>query len=164
MVPLDKIRSDLKEIRYYYSRKAMFDECKNIVIGSSIMEKVRRDNEAVKTAPPRLYDMYMMLYVKGYTQEALSAELNYTPVYTVKVDADDVEGDERFAIVQFKFREIIRSELGEIGNFGFHRVLPPNFYFAFRQGRSKHRARDALVHSKEVNRKSTTKDKIIAYG
>ena len=42
MVPLDKIRSDLKEIRYYYSRKAMFDECKNIVIGRSIMEKVRR--------------------------------------------------------------------------------------------------------------------------
>ena len=81
MVPLDKIRSDLKEIRYYYSRKAMFDECKNIVIGSSIMEKVRRYNEAVKTAPPRLYDMYMMLYVKGYTQEALSSELNYTPVY-----------------------------------------------------------------------------------
>ena len=76
MVPLDKIRSDLKEIRYYYSRKAMFDECKNIVIGSSIMEKVRRYNEAVKTAPPRLYDMYMR-----YTQEALSAELNYTPVY-----------------------------------------------------------------------------------
>ena len=48
---------------------------------------------------------------------------------TVKVDADDIEGDERFAIVQFKFREIVRSELGEIGNFGFHRVLPPNFYF-----------------------------------
>ena len=65
MVPLDKIRSDLKEIRYYYSRKAMFDECKNIVIGSSIMEKVRRYNEAVK----------------GYTQEGTAAELNYTPVY-----------------------------------------------------------------------------------
>lgn len=48
MVPLDKIRSDLKEIRYYYSRKAMFDECKNVVIGSSITEKVRRYNEAVK--------------------------------------------------------------------------------------------------------------------
>ena len=46
MVPLDKIRSDLKEIRYYYSRKAMFDECKNIVIGSSIMEKVRRHKAA----------------------------------------------------------------------------------------------------------------------
>ena len=52
MVPLDKIRSDLKEIRYYYSRKAMFDECKNIVIGSSIMEKVRRYNEAI-TKPSR---------------------------------------------------------------------------------------------------------------
>ena len=81
MVPLDKIRSDLKEIRYYYSRKAMFDECKNIVVGNSVTEKVRRYNEAVKNAPPRLYDIYMMLYVKGYTQEGLSAKLNYTPVY-----------------------------------------------------------------------------------
>lgn len=81
MVPLDKIRSDLKEIRYYYSRKAMFDECKNVVIGSSITEKARRYNEAVKSAPPQLYDLYMMLYVKGYTQEGTAAELNYTPVY-----------------------------------------------------------------------------------
>ena len=63
MVPLDKIRSDLKEIRYYYSRKAMFDECKNIVIGSSIMEKVRRHNQNVKSPPPQLYDLCMMLDV-----------------------------------------------------------------------------------------------------
>ena len=81
MVPLDKIRSDLKEIRYYYSRKAMFLHSSNIVIGRSNMVKERRYYEARKAAPPRLYDMYMMLYVKGYTQEALSAELNYTPVY-----------------------------------------------------------------------------------
>ena len=60
------------------------------------------------------------------------------PLYGSKVyvDADDIEGDERFSVVQFKFREIILSELGEIGNIGFHRVLPPNFYFAFRQRRS----------------------------
>ena len=40
------------------------------------------------------------------------------PLYGSKVyvDADDIEGDERFSVVQFKFREIIRSELGEIGN------------------------------------------------
>lgn len=81
MLTLNKIREDLKEIRYYYSRKAMFDECKNKVIGNSITEKARRYNEAVRTAPPRLYDMYMMLYVKGFTQEGLSVELNYTPVY-----------------------------------------------------------------------------------
>ena len=30
-----------------------------------------------------------------------------------------IEGDERFSVVQFKFREIILSELGEIGNIGF---------------------------------------------
>lgn len=39
MVPLDKIRSDLKEIRYYYSRKAMFDECKNIVTEAASRKK-----------------------------------------------------------------------------------------------------------------------------
>ena len=78
---LEKTRGALKETRYYYSRKAMFDEGKKSDIGSRIRKKERGYNEAVKTAPPRLYDMYMMLYVKGYTQEALSAELNYTPVY-----------------------------------------------------------------------------------
>ena len=57
------------------------------------------------------------------------------PLYGSKVyvDADEVEGDERFSVVQFKFREIIRSELGEIGNFGFHRVTS-EFYFCLSAG------------------------------
>ena len=81
MLSLENIRNDLKEIRYYYSRKEMFDESKNRVIGHSVIEKVNRYNEAIKTAPPQLYDVYIMLYVKNYTQEGLSIELNYTPVY-----------------------------------------------------------------------------------
>lgn len=81
MLSLENIRNDLKEIRYYYSRKEMFDESKNRVIGNSVIEKVNRYNEAIKTAPPQLYDVYIMLYVKNYTQEGLSIELNYTPVY-----------------------------------------------------------------------------------
>ena len=27
MVSLDKIREDLREVRYYYMRKELFDEC-----------------------------------------------------------------------------------------------------------------------------------------
>ena len=64
------------------------------------------------------------------------ASVRYGNLYfiTVKVDADDIEGDERFAIVQFKFREIIRSELGEIGNFGFHRVYLRILFLPFGRG------------------------------
>ena len=81
MVSLDKIRKDLKEIRYYYSRKELFDESTRCVATNGVLEKVRRYNEAIQCAPPRLYDMYICLYVKNYTQEGLSIELNYTPEY-----------------------------------------------------------------------------------
>ena len=81
MLSLKKIREDLREIRYYYSRKEMFDEAFRQVASNAVSEKVRRYNEAVKTAPPRLYDMYISLYVKNYTQEGLSIELGYTPEY-----------------------------------------------------------------------------------
>lgn len=78
---LNKIRNDLKEIRYYYSRKEFFDESNREVIGNSVLEKVKRYNETVKSAPPRLYDVYIMLYVRNYTQEGLSEKLGYSPVY-----------------------------------------------------------------------------------
>ena len=81
MLPLDKLRSDLKEIRYYYSRKALFDESAQCIAPNAVLEKVRKYNEAVRTAKPILYDLYISLYVKGYTQEGLSVELSYTPEY-----------------------------------------------------------------------------------
>lgn len=81
MLTLAKIREDLKEIRYYYSRKDVFDEAFRHVAPNSVLEKVRKYNEAVNAAPPRYYDLYFSLYVKNYTQEGLAIELNYTPEY-----------------------------------------------------------------------------------
>lgn len=81
MKTLTEIREDLKEIRYYYSRKKMFDEASRLVGASSVMEKVNRYSAAVQGAEPRLYDMYINLYVKGFTQEGLAAEMNYSPDY-----------------------------------------------------------------------------------
>lgn len=81
MLTLNKIREDLKEIRYYYSRKALFDENSRCVAPNAILNKARKYNEAVKTAKPILYDVYICLYVKNYTQEGLSVELGYTPEY-----------------------------------------------------------------------------------
>ena len=78
---LKQIREDLKDVRYYYARKTIFDEAGATVGINSIVKKVLKYNEAVKAASPRLYDLYVCLYIKNYTQEGLSIELNYTPEY-----------------------------------------------------------------------------------
>jgi hypothetical protein len=78
---LAEIRADLKEVRYYYSRKELLDNAFKEVTVNSVLDKVRKYNEAVNTAPPRLYDLYVSLYVKNSTQENLAADLGYTPEY-----------------------------------------------------------------------------------
>ena len=70
------------------------------------------------------------------TTTGVMPPIKLRPLYGSKVyvDADDIEGDERFSVVQFKFREIILSELGEIGNIGFHRVFLRIIFCLFGSG------------------------------
>ena len=77
MLPLSKIRADLKEIRYYYERKEVFDTAIGGGCFNDVLNKVRRYSHAVQSAPPRLYDLYVLLYVKCLTQEAAAEELGY---------------------------------------------------------------------------------------
>ena len=81
MLTLDEIRKDLKEIRYYYSHKKPMDGAFLDVVSNSVMDKVKKYNEAVSVAPPQIYDTYINLYVKNNTQEGLSIEWGYTPKY-----------------------------------------------------------------------------------
>lgn len=78
MVTLEQIRNDLKEIRYYYSRKKQFDGYAEQISQNVTAEKAERYNEAVRNALPQLYDVYACLYVKNYTQEGMGKELGYT--------------------------------------------------------------------------------------
>jgi len=79
MLTLSQIREDLKEIRYYYSRKNQFDEASHQVGPNAVMEKVTKYNAIIRTASPMLYDLYVSLYLKNHTQESLSVVLNFTP-------------------------------------------------------------------------------------
>lgn len=85
------------------------------------------------------------------------------PLYGSKVyvDADEVEGDERFSVVQFKFREIILSELGEIGNIGFHRVFLRIIFCLFGSGAVASGEIGVEDIDREVIRKSTTTKKLL---
>ena len=56
MVPLDKIRSDLKEIRYYYSRKAMLQTrfvsgLSGLRLSSLMLERVSFIMQPPRTRP-----------------------------------------------------------------------------------------------------------------
>ena len=72
MAMLRQVRSDLKEIRYYYSKRDMFESASKKIIESGIVEKVSRYNRAMTNAPPRLYEAYYFLYVSCLTQTELS--------------------------------------------------------------------------------------------
>ena len=64
----EEIRAELQDVRYYYSRKAMFDRAKACVAKNSAVALAEKYGNAVRDAPPRLYDIYVTLYVysEGY--------------------------------------------------------------------------------------------------
>ena len=78
MITIANIRKDLKDIRYYFSRKELFEKASQNVGVNAILEKVKIYNEAICLAPPKLYDLYVSLYLSNQTQESLSEILGYT--------------------------------------------------------------------------------------
>ena len=84
MISIEKIREDLKDVRYYYMRKKVFDSSVKSIGVSSTQKKVEKYNAAMLDAPPRLYDLYIGLYVNGSTQEGYSNELGYSPKHIQK--------------------------------------------------------------------------------
>ena len=74
MLTLQQIRDDLKDIRYYYSRKEAFEQGFRVVGSNDIVGKAKRYNTVMQSAPTRLYDIYVGLYARNLTQEALSVD------------------------------------------------------------------------------------------
>jgi len=81
-VSLAQIKEDLKEIRYYYSRKAHFDNAfKQIASNDSLLEKIQKYSDAMGSAPAFLYDLYISLYTENCTQEGLANNLGFSTVH-----------------------------------------------------------------------------------
>ena len=57
---VEEVRNDLKEIQYYYAHEKEFARADRIVGQSNVREKADRYNAAVRTAPPVLYDLYVV--------------------------------------------------------------------------------------------------------
>lgn len=88
MVSLEQIREELKDVRYYYQRKEVFDRNAKTVGASFIKRKADKYNALVVDAPPKLYDVYIGLYVQGSTQEGYAVEVGYSPKYIQKLHSE----------------------------------------------------------------------------
>ena len=86
MKTINEVREDLKEIRYYCSKRKDFENAARTVGSSTAVEKVKAYNEAIKTAPIRLYDLYVSLYVNNNTQAVVAEDWGLTSDYVRKMN------------------------------------------------------------------------------
>ena len=77
---LNEIRQQLKTIRLYYANKARFSAAFD-TLPHNVTELAATYAAIINSAPLDLYIVYYELYVKGLTQEAAAAELNYSTEY-----------------------------------------------------------------------------------
>lgn len=86
MLTLNQIRNDLKDIRYYYARKELFDKSFEDTGENHILGVVKKYHTAIQDAPIKLYDLYTSLYINNNTQEVLAEDLCFTPEYIQKLN------------------------------------------------------------------------------
>ena len=67
-----QIREDLKEIRYYYGRKEELDKA-ILTVENEVVQKAERYNQCVRKAAPRLFELYVELYIHCHTQAELAS-------------------------------------------------------------------------------------------
>lgn len=84
MKSIEVIRAELNGIRYYYSKQEKFEKAFNYIGKNEIINIVEEYNRIICKADPRLYELYICLYVSNHTQEAAAEELGYSLDYIVK--------------------------------------------------------------------------------
>ena len=86
MITTETIKRELEDIRYYYARRDMFDKAFDSVGKNAILQTVNRYNEAICAAPPKIYEMYVSLYIQCCTYEAAAEALCYSVNYVYKTN------------------------------------------------------------------------------
>ena len=84
MISLDLIKNELEDIKYYYSRKDMFDKAFNSVGKNEILQTVEKYNAIICSAPQKVYELYVTLYIECCTYEAAAEALCYSVNYVYK--------------------------------------------------------------------------------
>ena len=84
MVTMEQIKKELANILYYFSRKDTFAKAFDSVGQNGILVTVTRYNQIICMAPPRVYEVYVCLYIECCTYEAAAERLGYSVSYIYK--------------------------------------------------------------------------------
>lgn len=74
----EQVKIELREVRYYFSRKANMDALSKNAGDSSAKALADKYVNAIRPAPARLYDLFGCLYIQNKTQDAVASELCYS--------------------------------------------------------------------------------------
>lgn len=85
------IRNDLKDIRYYYSRKNSFDKATTFLGENSVVELVEKYKKIIVSAPPKLFDLYIALYTENNTQYSLTEKWGYSIQHMSRLNCELVD-------------------------------------------------------------------------
>ena len=91
MITIETIKRELNDIKYYYARRELFDKAFDSVGKNTILQIVDKYNRAICHAGPKLYELYVCLYINCCTHEATAEELNYSTNYVYKTNKKLVE-------------------------------------------------------------------------
>ena len=86
MKTFSMIREDLKNIRYYYSRQKEMTNSARIVGESTILKTIEAYNAAICQASPKLYELYVCMYVENKTHEAAAEEFGYAREHITRLN------------------------------------------------------------------------------
>ena len=84
MITSANIKADLDKIRYYYTRKETFDKAFDSVIKNNILDLIEMYNVAMSVAEPKLFELYVCIYIHGNTYDAAAKEMAYSKDYVTK--------------------------------------------------------------------------------
>lgn len=86
MVTLEQVRTDLREIKYYYAKQKELDNASKYTGQSAIIDRVNTYNKAMRQAPVLLYDLYVSLYVNNNTQSVLAYDWDCSTEYVKRLN------------------------------------------------------------------------------
>ncbi len=78
MINIQQIRDELKEVRYFYGHRKGIEVGLKQGVNNNIVNLVNKYNDAVRTAPAQLYDLYVGLYLEDNTQASLAEKWGYS--------------------------------------------------------------------------------------
>ena len=78
MITEKQVKEDLAEIKYFYGKQEMFQKAFDVYGMCDIVKKVDKYSSMLSKLPPKLYELYLNMYVKNNTQEATASLMNFS--------------------------------------------------------------------------------------